>query len=277
MSDLPEMSDSPGDSLELQAAMRSLPGRRVISESRDELINRLAANLSAIARNRAHEAGGFHLALSGGSSPQALYRQLMVDPAYRSMPWPRTHLWQVDERCVPQDDERSNFRMLRELIIDHCDIPRARIHPMPATEPDGDRRYEQQLREALEPAPHDGRLDFVLLGMGADGHTASLFPETPGLDERQRWVIFNDGRKVVEPRPRITLTYPAINAARHIAILVTGEGKHAALQHAALAAGSGHEQPHCPIAGVAPTHEDTELTWYLDRGAALGPGPDAGD
>jgi len=195
----------------------------------------------------------------------------MVDPAYRRMPWHRTHLWQVDERCVPPDDERSNFRMLRELIVDHCDIPRSRVHGMPATESDGDRQYEDQLREALEPAPHDGRLDFVLLGMGSDGHTASLFPDTSALSERERWVVFNDGETVAEPRPRITLTFPMINSARQIAILVTGEAKHAALQHASVAAGTGAPQPQWPITGIVPTHEDTELTWYLDRAAAAGP------
>ena len=262
------MPDSRPSKLDLYAATHGLSGRRVIRSDADELIDDVAIAMQTIARRRIAEAGVFHLALSGGSTPQRLYQRLMIDPRYRLLPWARTHLWLVDERCVELDDDRSNFNMIRELIADHSDIPPAQVHPMPVLDAVGDQRYEEDLREALGDPVCEDRLDFILLGMGADGHTASLFPRTKALRERERWVVFNDGETVAEPRPRMTMTYPLINAARHIAALITGEAKHATLQHAALAE---HDPQRFPITGVEPTYEDTELTWYLDHAAALGP------
>jgi len=139
---------------------------------------------------------------------------------------------------------------------------------MPVLEDDGDKKYEADLHEALDHPAITGRLDYVLLGMGGDGHTASLFPQTDGLSVTDRWVIFNDGETVAEPRPRMTMTYPLINTARFIAILVTGEGKYGTLQHVSLAK---DDVQRFPITGVQKVHPDTQLIWYLDHGSALGP------
>lgn len=257
--------------LDTYSSTRGLAGKRVILPDADDLIGRLAANLQEAARHRIRRAGIFHLALSGGSTPQPLYQRLMIDPLFRNFPWPRTHVWLVDERCVELDDDRSNYKVIREMIVDHSGIPPRQVHPMPVPDAVGDRRYEDELRAALDNTDCRNRLDFILLGMGGDGHTASLFPRTPALRETEHWVMFNDGEAIAAPRPRMTMTYPLINGARSIAVLVTGESKRAALQHASLAASSGGDIQRLPITGVQPIHEDGEMTWYLDHAAAVGP------
>jgi len=253
-------------------ALRGLPGARVITPDADDLIDWVARDLSWLAHRRVYEAGVFHLALSGGSTPQKLYRGLMIDPRYRLFPWRRTHLWIVDERCVALEDDRSNFKTIRDLMVDHSDIPASHVHPMPVLEEDGSRKYEQELRSLLGTGDTQNRLDYVLLGMGADAHTASLFPRTAALTERDRWVVLNDGETVAPPRPRMTMTFPLINSARRIAVLITGENKHATLQQVSLASGSDRRDvQRLPITAVAPIYDDAELVWYLDYAAALGP------
>lgn len=258
------------DRVALYTPTQGLCGKRVIVEEADALIDQVAQEMSDFARQRVMRAGVFHLALSGGSTPQALYRRLMIDPRYRLFPWAKTHLWIVDDRCVPADDDRYNSNMVRGLIADHADLPNNNFHPMPVLEADGDRAYEHELRELLAEEGVNDRLDYTLLGMGGDGHTASLFPQTPGLEESDRWVVLNDGELVAEPRPRMTMTYPLINSSRMITLLVTGAGKHAMLRKVADATRSGGDARNPPIAGIAPTHDDAEMIWYLDKAAAIG-------
>lgn len=258
------------DRLALYTPTQGLRGKRIIVEDADRLIDQIAQEMSDFARQRVMRAGVFHLALSGGSTPQALYRRLMIDPRYRLFPWNKTHLWIVDDRCVPADDDRYNSNMVRELIADHADLPKSNFHPMPVLADDGDHDYERDLRKLLAEDGVNDRLDYALLGMGGDGHTASLFPQTPAIDERERWVVFNDGELVAEPRPRMTMTYPILNSARAIASLVTGSGKHDMLRQVAVATEAGGDPTNLPISGIAPTHEDTELFWYLDKPAAMG-------
>ncbi len=264
--------DSPNKVAALRATI-GLRGRRVILPTVDALVDRMASDLVSIAHRRAGAAGVFHLALSGGSTPQALYQRMIIDPRYRAFPWSRTHLWLVDDRCVDFDDERSNFKMVRELIVDHVDMDEDHVHPMRALEAGGDRHYEEQLHRALHDEGVGGRMDMVLLGMGADAHTASLFPATPALDEQERWVVFNDGESVAAPRPRMTMTYPLINGARNIAVLVTGVTKHPTIQHVSAIGHAERTRDHIqkmPVTGVIPTHEATDMVWYLDEAAALG-------
>ncbi len=244
-----------------------LPGRIVIAPRADELIDKLAMELVLHAETCVREFGDFHLALSGGSTPEPLYRRLMYDPDFRKLPWRRTHLWIVDERCVPLDDERSNYRMIRETIVEHADIPREQVHPMSAEDPRADLAYEKELRETLGWRERgQDRLDYVLLGMGVDGHTASLFPRTEPLRERERLVRLNFAEDA-EPHERITMTFPMINTARFIAVLVTGEKKAPTLER--VAAGDATEEE-LPICGVRP--REGQLVWYLD-GAACGETP----
>jgi 6-phosphogluconolactonase len=237
----------------------------ITAETLDELIDKLAADLVVHAENCVRTFGDFHLALSGGSTPQPLYERLMYDPNYRRLPWRRTHLWLVDERCVPFDDAHSNFRLISETIVDHADIPQEQVHPMFAMSPNADDEYEQQLREHLAwREKGQDRLDFVLLGMGADGHTASLFPNTQPLHETEKLVRFNIARDA-HPRDRLTMTFPVINSARFVAVMVAGESKAAAIRRASQRTESLDE---LPILGVSPLNG--ELRWYLDVAACGG-------
>ncbi|MBX9737321.1 MAG: 6-phosphogluconolactonase, partial [Phycisphaerales bacterium] len=203
-----------------------------------------------------------------------LYRRLMYDPAYRQLPWDRAHMWVVDERRVSFDDERSNFRQLDDLIAQHSGIPAANVHPMMAMQDDADRQYEAELLRVLgrRDKGHD-RLDFVVLGMGGDAHTASLFPHSPALfdapDSTKRLVRINAGQHVTPP-DRVTMTFDLLNAARFVAILVTGSGKRDTIARVSAAytenAASGNfPVEELPILGIRP--HAGELRWYLDHDA----------
>jgi len=251
----------------------ALPGEVIVRDTPDKTIDILGAELVGHAMECVRAFGDFHLALSGGSTPEPLYRRLMYDPPLRKLPWKRTHLWIVDERRVPEDDAKSNFRMIRSYICEFSDIPPEQVHPMPATDPEGDVRYEQELREHLgwREKGHD-RLDFVLLGMGDDAHTASLFPNSPALESGDRLIVGNSGPAVTPP-DRLTMTYKLINASRFIAVLVTGEKKRATIERIEAAHGNGGGSVRdMPILGVRPI--GGELRWYLDRAAC--PEPAAG-
>lgn len=202
--------------------------------------------------------GMFRLVLSGGTTPRALYALLGAE---RRIDWTRVELFWGDERFVPYDDPESNFRMARETLLSNIAVPSANIHPMPV---DGDpanaaRRYEALLkniygRETLELS--QPLFDVVLLGLGSDGHTASLLPGEPVLDEREKWVAaVTHGRA----EPRITLTYPAIELSATIVFLVTGEDKAQTVR--AVRAGDIS----LPAARL---HSQGEVIWFLDTAAA---------
>ena len=166
----------------------------------------------------------FNIALAGGRTPEPLYRALASE-LRDEVPWERVHAFWSDERYVSATDPMSNVRLARELLLNHVAIPEENVH-VPRTdlaEPgDAARRYEETLRERSS-------LDWVLLGLGEDGHIASLFPGRPELEERQRMVVaVYDSPK--PPPVRLTLTPAAINGAREVHLLVTGASKRAALQ-----------------------------------------------
>jgi 6-phosphogluconolactonase len=259
------------DSADRYPVLRHLPGRVVVVADTDALIDQVAGELTVRAIDRVESAHTFHLALSGGNTPKMLFRRLLIDPNFRGLPWTQTHIWQVDERVVADDDAARNFRMINEHLLTQVPARDEHVHPMPVIHDDGDQHYERDLRDAIATTDAHGtpRLDYALLGMGGDGHTASLFPHTPALAEQDRLCVFNDGDSIAVPRPRMTMTYPLINAARTIAILVLGASKHAALQRIAL---SPDDVQQFPITGITPTHDDTELIWYLDEAAAGGAG-----
>ena len=201
------------------------------------------------------------VSLSGGSTPKALYTLLASERFRNRFPWPRVHWYWGDERFVPHDHPESNYRMTREAMLAKVPVPPENIHPIPT---DGDpddaaRRYERTLQEAYGAANFDPRrplFDVTLLGLGADGHTASLLPGEPVLDERKHWVAaVSHGR----PEVRITMTYPPIESSRRVAFLVAGTEK--AEIFGAICAGNSR----VPAARVRPVGE---LFWFVDRAAA---------
>lgn len=252
--------------------MLKLPGYVHVAPDVHQLFDDLGSALIGAAEKAIEARGVFHLALSGGGTPEPFYMQLVVDPRYRQFPWDKTHIWIVDERCVPEDDEKSNIKMIRESLVCQVPIPEGFVHPMPVLADDPAGEYERRLRDGIGgmQVPDIPRLDFILLGMGGDAHTASLFPQSPALNVTDRWIACNDGERVVPP-PRVTMTYPLINAGREVAVLLVGAGKHATLKQIErqLAAG-GPDIQELPITGIDPSPGGGELTWFLDHAAANG-------
>lgn len=246
-----------------------LRGEVIARATAEEAVEALAADLYMQAKNCVRAFGDFHLAVSGGTTPEPLYRLLMTDPNYRELPWKRTHLWVVDERRVGFEDERSNYRMIRELLVEPSDIPGEQAHPIRALEATADTDYEAELREHLgwRVRGHD-RLDFVVLGMGADGHTASLFPGSAALKDGGRLVLVNAGAGVTPP-DRVTMTFTLLNASRALGVLVLGEKKRSAV--ARVEAGREGVET-LPVMGLDPV--GGELRWYLDAAACPARGAD---
>jgi 6-phosphogluconolactonase len=236
-----------------------MPTQTRIEAAKDleELAHRAAGWITGLAGS---SEGRFAICLSGGSTPRRLY-QLLADAPYReAMPWDRVHWFWGDERFVPWDHPDSNYRMAREALLAHVPAPTQNIHGIETT---GDpakaaRAYERVLKsyygaETLDPARP--LFDVELLGLGPDGHTASLFPGTSVLEERQRWVAEIVGAK---PEVRITLTYPPLESSRHTGFLAAGADKREAL--ARVLAGD----PALPAARLRPAGE---LVWFVDAQA----------
>jgi len=202
------------------------------------------------------ERGRFIVALSGGSTPRPTYRLLAEESRARTIDWSRTEVFWGDERCVPPDHPDSNYRMASRALLDWIQIPDRRIHRIPAELPpqEAAAAYRAELEQVLG---EGGRFDLILLGLGGDGHTASLFPGTTALEERERSVVAVYVEKLASWR--ITLTLSVINDARHVIFLVSGSEKADAL----AGVWAGEELP----AGLVRPSEGT-LTWLVDRDAA---------
>lgn len=219
-----------------------------------------AEDLGAFLQATASERGRCTVALAGGRTPRPLYERLAAD---LRIPWPQVVVFWGDERYVPPDDPRSNARMAYEALLGRVPIPPENVHPMPThfEQPEeAARAYEAVVRAAFCGPP---RFDLVLLGMGPDGHVASLFPGSPAVLETERWVVAV--RAAADPPVRLTLTLPVINRARRVDVLVAGAEKRAGLRRALL----GPPDPlACPASGVHP--EGGLSVWWLDRAAAEG-------
>jgi 6-phosphogluconolactonase len=236
------------------------PDLRVFQDV-NELSLRVAEAVTRTITDAVHSTGRCSLVLSGGNTPRTLYR-LMASRFRERIPWAHVHVFWGDERYVPPSDAQSNYRMAKETLLDHVPCPAANVHPMPThfSDPDAAARdYEATLRSYFSGAPP--AFDVVLLGLGPEGHTASLFPRSPALAEPTRWVLAVTAP--AEPPLRLTLTFPLLNRAANAYFLVTGSNKAAAL-HQIL---RGPADPStCPAAGVrlASGHS----IWWVDRDAA---------
>lgn len=231
-------------------------------DTSEELARQVADWIVERARERRQR---FAVCLSGGSTPQRLYELLATAPRLARFPWDRTHWFWGDERVVPHDDPRSNFRMAWEALLRHAPIRAHNIHAIPTerVSPEaGAAAYEAALKRfyGVDTLDADRPLfDLTLLGLGEDGHIASLFPGSPSLVETIRWVV----PVVVETAVnRITLTYPALASSRVTAVLVVGERKRNAL--ARLRNGD-------PALPAARLHPAGAVYWFTDRAAAATP------
>ena len=198
----------------------------------------------------------YRLALAGGSTPGRLYRRLARPAAARLIDWRRLQLFWSDERCVPPGDPQSNYRMVKESLLDHVAIPAGNIFPI-----DGTLDPELSATEYAEVLGEEP-LDCVLLGMGDDGHTASLFPDTPRLREESRTVIA--ARSPLPPVHRVSLSLRTINAARRVFFLVLGD--HKAVRVGQVMHQLGRKDADLPAAMVNPGRG--ALYWFLDDAAA---------
>jgi 6-phosphogluconolactonase len=224
-----------------------------------EIALEAAERVVAAAGRAAEEGRAFSIALSGGSTPKALF-ELLASGAYRSrVDWPRVEVFFGDERTVPPDHKDSNYRMAREALLSKVPIPGDNVYRM-AGERDPNtaaKEYGQMLKEKFG----DGGMDLVLLGMGDDGHTASLFPETEALNETKHRCVANFVPKL--NTWRLTLTAPFINRAAQVLILVSGASKAQRLQEVL----EGPPDPRrLPVQLIKPT--DGRLTWLVDAPAA---------
>ncbi|MDQ6671505.1 MAG: 6-phosphogluconolactonase [Chloroflexota bacterium] len=213
------------------------------------------------AQTAIRERGRFSIALSGGSTPRELHVRLASQPLVHQIDWTRVHVFFGDERCVPPEDERSNFRMARETLLSKVPIPSEQIHrvkgELPPQEATAD--YDQQLHDFFGTEPP--RLDLILLGMGDNGHTASLFPGLSAVREQQRWVVAEYVAEV--SMWRITLTPVVLNLAREDVFLVAGAAKTGMLRQVLEGA---YAPDKLPAQVVRPALG--EVIWMVDAAAA---------
>jgi len=241
--------------------MPAEPQVRVFA-SPEHLFRAGAERFCSIGSQAIRERGRFAVALSGGSTPRGLYEELVRDFSSQ-LPWQNVFFFWSDERHVPPSDPESNYRMANETLLSRLSIPSDHIFRIPAEIPNAGaaaQAYEQTLREVFRPAPGSfPRFDLILLGMGPDGHTASLFPGTTALEEKQHWVVANWVEKF--STFRITFTYPVLNCAASVMFLISGGDKAAMVGRALKDSASN-----LPCQGVKPV--DGELNWFLDQAAA---------
>jgi 6-phosphogluconolactonase len=231
----------------------------LVYETPEELAEAAARDFVARANEAINGRGRFAVALAGGSTPKATYEVLARDYS-DELDWSKVHVFFGDERTVPPDHEDSNYRMAHEALLSRVRV--GSVHRMRGELPPAEAAaaFEEELREFFGP---DGppSFDLILLGLGEDGHTASLFPETSALDVTDRWVVANPVPKL--GTTRLTLTVPVMNAAKAVAFLVAGEGKAETL---AEILECGADPREYPAKFIRP--EDGHLTWMVDRAAA---------
>lgn len=238
----------------------SLSGEVSIHRDSEELAAAAARWLNGVCERAVAATRSFSIALAGGGTPRQLYELLAKDPWNTRIAWGAWHVFFGDERACPPNDEASNYHMARTTLLDHVPVPAGQIYRMPADRDDLDGACDEyaSVLGAVLASDEAGipRFDCVLLGLGENGHTASLFPGTPALEVFDRWVT--RGRADYPPFDRMTLTFPVINAARAVAFLVNGASKRQALVDTA----SGT----APATRVRPANG--ALLWFIDAAAA---------
>lgn len=238
-----------------------VPGQLVAEPDPSEVAREAAARIARVLQGALAKNGRAAAALSGGSTPRDTYARLAHEPG---IDWTRVDFFWVDERAVSPTSDRSNYRAAKTTLLDPAGVPPERAHRMPAEAPDREtsaRDYERLIRELVE---HDAdgipAFDLLVLGVGEDGHTASLFPDEPTVDVVDRLVApvpAKGGREA-----RLTLTPPAIEHARAVFIIAVGVGKRDALERVWAAQGDVHDTPARIVRGCR-----GGLTWIIDKAA----------
>jgi len=228
-----------------------------------DLARRGADLFSRIGKESVQLRGCFAVALSGGSTPRPMHRMLCEEPYFSTIPWSRTHIFWVDERCVPADDSASNYGAARADLLDRVPVLCDQVHPMPMDLPPGAgaTAYQEELMRFFQSPPSKIPVfDLIILGIGTDGHTASLFPGQSALREQKRLVVPVRGGDppLVD---RLTMTLPLLNNAGEIVFLVSGKKKAPILK--SIIEGASVQYP---AQMIRPVHGN--LTWLLDREAA---------
>lgn len=234
-------------------------GTLIICADAESLAREAARRLAAAVEARARTESAVRVALAGGATPRRLY-ELLATPEFQGrIPWAKLHFFWSDERLVPPDHPESNYRLAREALLRHAPLPQENIHPV-AVQSSAEATalaYDQELRAHFRQRRGAPAFDVILLGLGADGHTASLFPRAAPLAERERLVVA--AYSPVGGAPRVTFTLPLLNQAEQIFFLVAGEDKAAALRLAVEAPGT------LPAQLVTPRGK---LVWLVDTAAA---------
>ena len=238
-------------------------GNTQIFDDVDSLLNALVDYWQEIAKESIADHDAFHVALAGGGTPRDFYQRLTQHDVKDSIEWNKVHIYFGDERYVPQDHTDSNFRMAHEALFSKVDIPVSQIHAMvnSSLSPEQNAaRYASLIdRQLVKDVNGFPAFDLVLLGMGGDGHTASLFPDTEILHENKKWVAAQFVEKLGVWR--VSLTYPTLNSARHVAVLVTGEAKAEIIAELATLPPTDIRYP---IQGINPRGD---FQWFLDKSA----------
>jgi len=238
----------------LRADLEVLPSAAALAEA-------AAARFVAAAGDAIHSHGQFVVALSGGSTPRDTYRRLGTDALVSGVMWSRVQVLWGDERCVPPDHAESNYRMARETLLEHVPVPAANVHRIHGEDdPDTAAEVYEATMRALLRTP-GARIDLVLLGLGDDGHTASLFPGSAAVQEQTRWVMA--AHAPATSMWRVTLTPAVINAAAEVLFLVSGGGKAGILRR--VLEGPRRLQE-LPAQAIAPSNG--RLRWCVDTAAA---------
>lgn len=236
--------------------------RLLIFDDAEQVARAAAERFAEIGEESSRGNGRFSVALSGGSTPRPIYELLATEEFKARVDWSKSHVFFGDERCVPPDDEASNYRAAQDALLSRVAVPAENVHRMIG---EGDavanaRLYEDELRSFFGDVTLPA-FDLVMLGLGDDGHTASLFPETNALDEPRAWVVANWIEKL--GAYRLTLTADVINAAAHVLFVVTGAGKAGRLNEVLKGA---REPRRLPAQLIRPARG--ALEWYVDRAAA---------
>lgn len=233
-----------------------------IFRNKQDLSKRAAEEIISLIRLGLAEEGRFTLMLSGGSTPKSVYAQM----ARAKLDWAKVHAFWGDERCVPPDHPDSNYRMGKESLLDRIHLPEENIHrirgELPAAQ--AAQEYQEELVAFFGSQERPPYFDLILLGMGEDGHVASLFTASPALEESERWVIAVEHKQPPPPMvARVSISLPVINAAKRVILIVSGTAK-ALLVKQAL--NPEDEELRLPVQRIKPV--DGELEWMLDEDAA---------